>query len=120
MQQSLLDMEQEVGSIITKPHRPKKSISYGKRVDGTEKGSGFLGELPMKDGSDGVMTEFSIGVNIDNKEMLIPSVVPTLTTKELDHLLKGGDVNDKIIKKAVEHARKRMKEGKSPFYQEGE
>jgi hypothetical protein len=90
-------------------------VNYGLRPDGTQKGSGFLGALKMTDGSDRDMTEFSIGVNIDGKEVLIPSIVPTLSKEEIEHLLSGGDVTDSIVRKAVEHAKQRMKNNQSPF-----
>ena len=117
MPKSLISQEKMMSELITKPVRPKYR-NYGKRPDGTEKGSGFLGELPIKGG--GVMTEYSIDVNIDDKDMLIPSVVPTLTKKQMDHLLNGGEVTKDIADKAVKHAIERMKQNKSPFYQEGE
>ena len=88
---------------------------YGKRPDGTPKGTGYFGELKMRDGSNNIMTEYSVGVEIDGKEVLIPSVVPTLSNVELDHLLRGGDVTKGILKKAVEHAKMRISKGKSPF-----
>ncbi len=88
---------------------------YGKRVDGTEKAKGYLGEIPTADGR--VMTEMSVGVEIDGKETLIPSIVPTLTEDEIKYLAEGGSplTNDAIMDKAVAHARKRIAEGKSPF-----
>jgi|GEM_PF-1004763 len=92
---------------------------YGKRNDGTEKGSGFLGELKMQDGSDSVATEISIGVEIDGQETEIPTLVPTLTKSEIDHLIKGGDPTDAIVDKAVAHARERIGDGKSPFANDG-
>lgn len=98
----------------------KKQEGYGKRPDGTEKGSGWLGELKMKDGSGMIMTEYSMGVEIDGKEVLIPSIVPTLNEKEIDHLLNGGDVTDSIVEKAVSHARDRIKKGLSPFKEDTE
>ncbi len=96
------------------------------RVDGTKKGLGFFGVLPMTDGSGGVATEYTVGVNLDGKEMVIPSMVPTLNKEELDYILGGGKVIDKsqmgntIIQKAVDHAKSRMKQGKSPFIHEDE
>lgn len=87
---------------------------YGLREDGTQKGSGWLGEIQTKDGKS-VMTELSVGVNIDGKEVLIPSIVPTLSDKEIKYLQEYQAPNDVIIKKAVDHARKRMKQGLSPF-----
>ena len=92
---------------------------YGKRNDGTEKGSGYFGELKMKDGSGNIATEMSIGVNIDGKEVEIPMLVPTLSESEKDHLLSGKKPTDAIVDKAVAHAKKRMGEGKSPFANSG-
>lgn len=89
-----------------------------RRLDGTRKGMGFLGELPHAEG--GTSTELSIGVNIDNKETEIPSLVPTLTQKEINHMLSGADPTESIVQKAVEHAKKRMSQGKSPFAEQGE
>ena len=90
------------------------SASYGFRKDGTLKGSGFLGELKRPDGR--VSTELSIGVNFDGKGTEIPALVPTLTKQEINHLLSGGKITKEIVSKAVEHARKRIAEGESPFH----
>jgi hypothetical protein len=94
-----------------------------RRVGGTKKGPGFLGTLQRPDGK--VSTELSIGINIDNQEMEIPLLVPTLNKDEIDYLLQGGEPTSKITEKAVTHARKRITAGKSPFkqtvgYQTGE
>ena len=86
---------------------------YGQRQDGTEKGRGFLGELRRPDGN--VSTELSIGVNIGGKEIEIPTLVPTLSKKEIQHLLNGGEPTPAIIRKAVMHAKERIGSGKSPF-----
>lgn len=88
---------------------------FGKRVDGTNKGSGFLGVLKRPDG--GVSTEISIGVNINGKEMEIPTLVPTLNKDEIDSLLRGDKPSRDIVNKAIEHANKRLSEGKSVFYE---
>jgi len=92
------------------------------RQDGTEKQSGFFGELERPDGR--VSTEISIGMNIDGKEVELPTLVPTLTKKERDWLINewegGSDIPKAIKDKAVKHAIKRMKEGKSPFWTPGE
>ena len=93
--------------------KPELAQSYDLRPDKTRKGPGFLGELKRPGG--GVSTEISIGVNIDGKETLIPTLVPTLSKSEIDYLLGGGEPTKVIIDKAVSHARKRMGEGKSPF-----
>ena len=83
------------------------------RPDGSRKGMGFLGPLPHKMG--GTSTELSIGVDVGGKPMEIPSLVPTLSKDEIDHLLSGAEPTDAIVQKAVEHAIMRMKAGQSVF-----
>ena len=102
-----------------KPEAEKVNKYFGKRVDGTLKGTGWLGELKMKDGTDRVMTEFSIGVNINGKETEIPTIVPTLEKKEIDYLLEGNKPTKEIIDKALTHAIKRLKNRQSPFKNDG-
>lgn len=99
----------------------KSSEGYGKRPDGTDKGAGYLGELKMTDGSDRVVTEMSIGVQIDGKETQIPTVVPTLNQEQLSYILKGGDVTKRkdIIQAAVDHAGARIEKGLSPYADDG-
>jgi len=86
---------------------------YGKRTDGTPKGQGFLGELKRPDGK--ISTEISIGVQIDGKEVQIPTLIPGLTEAEKTSLLKGDKPSAAIVEKAVAHAKKRIADGKSPF-----
>lgn len=91
---------------------------YGLRSDGTKKGEGFFGELQLPGG--GVATEYSIGVQFDGKETEIPSLVPTLTEEEKQLMINDIIPNNKkvpepIVQKAVDHAKQRMKSGKSPF-----
>ncbi len=100
------------------PNMPGDAGPYGRRQDGTKKSKGFLGELKRPDGS--ISTEISVGVNFDGAEREIPTLVPTLDKKQIEYLLKGGEPTKEIVAKAVEHARKRLKEGKSPFYEDGE
>ena len=97
------------------------------RPDGSVKSmKGYLGAMERQDGT--VSTEISAGFEIDGKEMDIPLMVPGLTKEEIDYLLtadiQGEDffknMPDSIPDKAIEHAKKRMKEGKSVFYQDGE
>lgn len=92
--------------------------NYGNRQDGTPKGTGFYGELKGRGGS--VSTEITVGVNIDGKEMEIPTLVPGLSRREINSLLSGDKPSDAIVNKAVEHAKKRMKDGKSVFIEPGE
>lgn len=91
--------------------------NYGTRHDGTPKASGYFGELGRPDGN--ISTELSIGVNIDGKEIEIPTLVPTLTEDERDSLLAGGEITREVVDKAVSHALSRMREGASPFSQGG-
>ena len=98
---------------------------FGQRADGTQKGQGFFGELPITfpDGRSGVATEFSIGVEFDGKETQIPTLVPTLTQEELDLMTNdiipnSKPIPDAIANKAIEHAKKRITAGKSPFQEE--
>jgi hypothetical protein len=95
----------------------ESDYGYGDRPDKTKKGLGYFGELERPDGT-GVMTEYSIGVPINDKEMDIPTLVPTLTTEEVQHILKikdGEHIPHNIVSKAIEHAHKRIKEGKPVF-----
>lgn len=111
----------EKGPEVVVPKQDGQVIpSYGLRTDGSPKGKGWMGELKMKDGSGRVATELSIGVGIDGKEQLIPSLVPTLDKDELDHLLKGGEVTEQIVHKAIQHAMPLIRSGKSPFYSEAD
>ena len=97
-------------------HTPVPGNLYGLRNDGTPKGEGYLGMIPMADGQRH-MTEMSMGVEYDGKETEIPAIVPTLTPDELDYLKQGGNPlqNESIQRKADEHARMRISQGKSPF-----
>jgi hypothetical protein len=100
--------------------------SMGKRQDGSEKSTGFLGVMKRPDG--GISTEISIGTSIDGKETEIPLMVPTLDTKEIKYLLNTPvesksfmkNMPESIIRKAIEHASMRTKIGKSPFKQREE
>jgi hypothetical protein len=95
-----------------------------RRPNGTKKGVGFLGGLSLPGG--GVATEFSIGTtDVTGKEMNIPTLVPTLTQKEIELMVNDiipnkKKVPDAIFKKAVAHAKKRIKQGKSVFFEQGE
>jgi len=82
-----------------------------------KKGKGFLGKQPSinKKGRRTVSTELSIGVKFDGKERTIPTLVPTLSTAERKIMLGGNTPTKAIVKKAVAHARKRIKAHKSPF-----
>ena len=110
------EQRRQIKAFGAKAAKGKEAV--GTRADGTKKGPGFLGELKRPDGK--VSTELSIGVEIDGKETEIPSLVPTLTKDEIKHLLSGKKPTREIVRKASEYAKKRIKEGKSPFAQKGE
>lgn len=98
-----------------------KDYGYGQRADGTNKGRGYYGEIKNPDGS--VSTEVSVGVNIDGKEMEIPLLVPGLSQKEIETVTSSknaADIPEAIIDKAIAHAEKRLKDGKSPFADEAD
>ena len=90
-------------------------VNYGARNDGTAKGAGFLGEVKLPDGR--VATEVSVGVNINGKDVEIPTLVPTLSAEQKSFIAGGGDPRTRpdIIKVATEHASKRIASGVSPF-----
>jgi hypothetical protein len=94
------------------------------RADGTTKSAqGFLGPFPDQYGK--MMTEQTIGVEIDGKEVQMPAIVPTTTPDEIE-LLASGNVNwqsprgQLIQDKAVANYRDRVSRGLSPYYQDGE
>jgi hypothetical protein len=91
-------------------------LAYGLRPDGTEKDIGWKGPIQMRDGSGREMTEMSLGVNFDGKERLIPTIVPTSDTTEIDDLRHGGKVTPEMVHKAVDFARERLKDNQDPFY----
>jgi hypothetical protein len=99
---------------------------YGTRYNngqpgGAPKGLGFLGPLQRPDG--GVMSEYSIGVTIDGKEVEIPSIVPTLSKQQITQILssKDGDaLPSGVAEKATAYAKQRIAAGKDPFAGPGE
>lgn len=89
---------------------------WGARADGSSKGMGFLG--PLKNANGSVSTELSIGVNINGKDMEIPTLVPTLSRSEVNTVLnlkEGQKMPEAIVQKAVDHAKQRIAEGKDVF-----
>ena len=88
------------------------------RGDGTLKGKGFLGELPNKMGGYSTELSMSTGDIVPGKDVLIPTMVPTLTKDELDYLLSHKynprartGIDDVISRKAIDFARERKKKG---------
>lgn len=95
------------------------SGGYGNRPDGTQKGAGYFGEIPSPINPGEFSTELTIGVNIGGEEVDIPLITPNLSRSEIESVMRGRESKE-IIGKAVEHAKSRMKQGKSPYAGDGE
>lgn len=88
------------------------------RPDGTKKGKGFYGNLPNKNGN--ISSELSISSSDveEGKEVLIPTLIPGLSRKEIDYLLSNKynpqsrvGIDNIISRKAIDFARKRKQQG---------
>lgn len=123
---AILDSDKPKGSLKSAARNRSPSsdpevapAGYGKRRDGTDKGTGWLGVHKTKSGND--MTEYTVGLNINGKDVDVPTLVPGLTDKELAYLKtepslkERTPMNESILRKAAEHAKKRLSEGKSVF-----
>tara|TARA_R110000787_G_scaffold78497_1_gene171745 strand:- start:1178 stop:1516 length:339 start_codon:yes stop_codon:yes gene_type:complete len=88
---------------------------YGTRHNPSDgkKYTGWKGVHTNKKGQK--VTEHSMGFGMDGKEVEIPMIVPSTTKQELDIILNGKKVTPAMIKKATDHAKMRIKQGKSPF-----
>lgn len=95
--------------------QPSSSSGYGARPNGTEKGKGYFGELPMRDGSGKVATEMTAQADVNGESLEFPLIVPTLTEQELDSLLRGEKPTKGIYDKAIDHALSRKKQGMSVY-----
>ncbi len=119
---TLRDLTRAAQIAMLNPAVSHQTAPLGLRADGTPKGEGFLGAQPRTDG--GVSSEISVGVNLDGREVEIPTMVPTLTDPERQWLL-SNDISDphkippSIMDKAVSHARGRLAKGLSPFAEPG-
>ena len=99
----------------------KYSSAYGKRNDGTNKGTGYLGELKLPNGS--VATEYttqSNAVKVDGKRIDFPTLVPTLSKQEIslmqnDLIPNKKEIPEPIMRKAIDHANMRLQKGLSVF-----
>jgi hypothetical protein len=93
----------------------------GRLSDGTVKGDGYFGRLTASDGTKlSHVTTTSSKVKVNNKEIEFPLLVPTLSKEEVNTLINeivpnNKYVPDAIFNKAVDHANKRIKAGKSVF-----
>ena len=76
---------------------------------------GYLGQV--KDNEGYTMTEQSIDVEIDGKKVLMPLLVPGLTNEEIASIKADKPLNS-AYDKAEAHGKQRIKEGKSPFFED--
>jgi hypothetical protein len=114
--------KEELDALKEKARSSWKPNDQDLRQDGTKKGKGWLGAIPVKfpEGKTGVASEYSVTVDAGGKKIDIPTLVPTLTKEEIRTMTEDIIPNRKkvpaaILKKAMDHARKRADEGKSPF-----
>lgn len=99
---------------------------FGFRPDGTPKGEGWLGVLPLADGN--LATEYSMqsqAVKVGDQMVDFPTLVPTLNQEEVNLMLSDIIPNRKpipepIVQKAIKHAKDRLDKGLSPFKELGE
>ena len=94
--------------------------NYGNRVDGTPKGTGWFGELPMQDGSNTIATELSTSFDYGNGDVLVPLLNPYLSNAEKLYLLQGNEPTPEIIEKTGQWGFDRLQQNKSPFIEENE
>ena len=105
--------------VMTPP--PPVPEDFGLRPDGTPKGTGWLGVLPVAGG--GVATEYSMqsdAVKVNGQRVDFPTLVPGLTKAEVDQMVNdiipnNKDVPEPIVQKAIAHAKTRLSQGQSPF-----
>lgn len=93
---------------------------YGKRLDGTNKGTGWYGELPMQDGSNRVATEISLSFDYGNGDVLVPMLNPYLSNAEKLHLLQGKEPTRDIMDKTGKWGYDRIQQGRNPFIEPDE
>lgn len=94
---------------------PPPKADYGNRPDGSKKGEGWLGPIPMQDGSGGVMTEQTAEMDVNGKRVMFPLIHPGSTKEELNIMATGGKLPRESVIRALDHALERQKQGKSPY-----
>jgi len=91
-----------------------RNLETGQDItQGTVKGKGYFGEMPMNQG--GAMTEMSSAYGQEGNLVSHPLLVPTLDKQEIDLLGMGLEPTPEIYKKAQDYAQKRIGAGQSPF-----
>lgn len=92
---------------------PKGLNKYNLRPDGTPKGTGWLGPLPMKDGS--VATELTFDIDMDGQKVYLPLLVPGHNAQDMDAILSGGEPSKEVYDRAIQHGLRRKRQGLSPY-----
>jgi hypothetical protein len=98
---------------------PQPNSNWGTRQDGSAKGTGWLGQIPMAGDPKTLypeqMSELSADVTIGGKNISFPLIVPTLTPQEIIYLRLGKEPTQNIYRKAISFALEQLKQGKSPY-----
>jgi hypothetical protein len=89
-------------------------------MNGPNKGTGYFGMMPMQDGSGKYASEIGGGIDVNGRNMEVPSLVPTLSPDEIILMLSGGNPTQNILQKVAEYATQRTNQGRSPFAGPGE
>lgn len=87
--------------------------NYGKRNDGSDKGSGWLGEI--KQTNDKFATELTYDYDTPYGRFSMPLIVPTLTENEIESIRMGEQPTEEMHKKAFKHGLNRILQWKSPY-----
>ena len=88
---------------------------YGKRLDGTNKSTGWFGELPVLDGKHSVMTEQAMTFDYGKGDVLVPLINPYSTRDELFRLSLGKEPTKEMVNKARQWGLERISNRQSPF-----
>ena len=92
----------------------------GRRLDNTNKNTGWLGNIPMTGEYEGNhMTELSVGTP-GSEEGFYPLLVPGMPQAAIDNLAAGGEATEEDFRRARAWYEKRTSEGKSPFWEDGD
>ena len=96
--------------------------TWGMRQGGApgHKERGYFGKIDRKDGK-GFSTELGRSSEDESgKTIHYPLIHPGMTHEQLHHIVNDGTPTAEHERAAYDHALKRIKDGKSPFAEEGE
>jgi len=88
---------------------------YGLRTDGTTKGNGWLGEIPLPNNK--VATELSATFNYGGGDTLVPTIIPGMRTSNIDKIKAGISplTIPSMRTNAANFGKYRLSNGLSPF-----